>query len=49
MTQGIEVVCELNTKVTAKQATILVKAIRAAMRKAYPDDKVRACWVHQSL
>lgn len=45
---GIEIVCELNTPVTAKQGKILEKAIKEAMKEAYPGVPVRGLWVHQS-
>jgi tartrate dehydratase alpha subunit/fumarate hydratase class I-like protein len=47
--EGIEIVCELNTKVTAKQGKIIEKAIREAMKEAYPKTPVRALWVHQTV
>jgi hypothetical protein len=47
--EGIEIVCELNTNVTAKQAKIIEKAIKEAMKEAFPETPVRGLWVHQTV
>lgn len=47
--KGIEIVCTLNTNVTAKQTKIIAKAIEAAMKEAYPGETVRGLWVHESV
>lgn len=46
--KGVEIVCELNTRVTAKQAKVLEKAIKEAMKEAFPGTPIRGLWVHQS-
>jgi hypothetical protein len=46
MTDPIEIVCTLDVPMTAKQSAIITKALKEAVREAYPDAKIRGCWVH---
>jgi len=46
-TEDVEIICTLNTKVTAKQAHVIVSAIKDAMKMAYPGRKIRGLWVHK--
>ena len=45
--KGIEIVCTLSVPVTAKQTAAIAKVLKEAVLRAYPDSKIRGCWVHE--
>lgn len=47
MTAPINIVCQLDTKVSAKQADLIATPLRKAVLKAFPEQHVRGVWVHQ--